>query len=187
MNENVNVTENVSEKSSPNVFKLALILMLICAITSALLGVVNYITEDRIAEITQQKTDAAFAEVLPAESGYTQIDYSGESAVTGIWEAETGHVVELIVSGSQGNIDLVVGIDNDGVVTGVSIIETSETPGLGKKAGEPEFRNQYIGVSGSCALTKNGGTIVALTGATITSTAVTNAVNTALAAVATLG
>ena len=177
----------MNEKASPNVVTLALVLMLICAITSAILGAVNFITEDRIEEITQAKTDAAFAEVLPAEGGYTPMDYQGDSTITGMWEASTGHVVQLLVSGSQGNIDLVVGIDNDGVVTGVSIIETSETPGLGKKAGESFFRDQYIGVSGSCALTKSGGTIVPLTGATITSTAVTTAVNTALAAVATLG
>ena len=73
------------------------------------------------------------------------------------------------------------------MVSGVSIIKHGETPGLGAKATEDSFRNQYIGIEGSAALTKAGGTINALTGATITPQAVTDAVNIALDAVANLG
>ncbi len=76
-----------------------------------------------------------------------------------------------------------VGIDTSGKVTGVSILSISETAGLGMNARNESFINQYIGKSGTIGICKNGASdteIQALTGATITSKAVTSAVNTAL-------
>jgi len=177
------------KKSGPNIVKLVIVLTLVSAVASAILGGVNAITKDKIAAITLEKTNAALAEVLPVAEGdtYTEVDYEGDSTITHVWQAPTGHVVELDVSGAQGMIDLVVGVDNDGVVTGVSIISHGETPGLGAKATESSFRDQYIGVNSPVSVNKDGGTIQALTGATITSRAVSNAVNTAMNAVAELG
>lgn len=176
-----------AKKGSNQVLKLTLILALVSAIVSLVLGFVDYITRDRIAEINTAKTNAAFAEVLKSDS-YSFIDGSASGFVTGVYDAGgAGHVVQLNVSGSQGTIDLVVGIDSDGVVTGVSIISHSETSGLGSRATDPAFREQYVGASGSVALDKNGGNIAALSGATVTSKAVTNAVNIALDTVKALG
>ena len=99
-----------------------------------------------------------------------------------------GHVVKSTFSGAQGSITMVCGVDNDLKCTGISIIEHSETSGLGavaaasSAAGEA-FRAQFIGQDGSIALSKNGGEIDALAGATITSTAVTGAVANSIAAV----
>lgn len=180
----------MNEKASPSIVKLALVLGVICIIVSAILGGVNMITEGKIEELQKQKTDDAFASVLPKEDNEEYIelkDFSGNSAIDGVWEAPGGHIVQLTIGGAQSNITLVVGVDNDGAVTGVSIVSHGETPGLGAKATEDSFRNQYVGIEGSAALTKAGGTIVALTGATITSQAVTDAVNIALDAVANLG
>ena len=81
---------------------------------------------------------------------------------------------------------MAVGVDKSGSITGVSIIQMSETSGLGANAKRESFRSQYIGKSGSVALRKQGGEIDALTGATVTSTAVTKGVNAALAAAAEL-
>lgn len=178
------------KKSGPNIGKLVIVLTLVCAITSAVLGGVNAITKDRIAQIKEDKTNAALAEVLPIEENdaYTELtDFQGDKAVTHVWQAEAGYVVQMDISGAQGMIDMVVGVNQEGAVTGVSIIGHGETPGLGAKATEVEFRDQYLGITGSAALTKSGGTVEALTGATITSQAVTDGVNIALATVATLG
>ena len=178
------------KKAGPNIGKLVIVLTLVCAITSAILGGVNAITCDRIAQITKAKTDAALAEVLPIEANdsYTELsDFTADSTVTHVWTAEAGTVVEMNVSGAQGMIDLVVGVDKDGTVTGVSIISHGETPGLGAKATENSFRDQFIGATGSVAVDKDGGSIQALTGATITSRAIANAVNTAIDTAATLG
>ena len=84
------------------------------------------------------------------------------------------------------------GVGNDLKCTGISIIEHSETSGLGavaaaaSEAGEA-FRAQFVGQDESIALSKAGGSIDALAGATITSTAVTNATATSIACVASLG
>ena len=167
---------------------LIIVLFIICAITSLLLGLVNEITEDRIAEITAENTRLAMQEVLQADS-YDEVEYTGgDSQVTGVYTAgDAGYVVEVSVSGSQGMISMVVGVDTAGTVTGVSIVDMSETPGLGDKASEPEFRSQFVGTTGDAAVDKDGGTIAALTGATVTSRAVANGVNAAVAAAATIG
>lgn len=161
--------------------KLTLTLLVISAVVACLLGLTNYITADKIAEITAQKTAASMEEVLPADS-YTELSYTGaEANVAAVYQAgENGFVVEVTPSGFGGTIDMVVGVGADGTVTGVSIVSMSETSGLGANASKDAFRSQYVGLSGELAVNKDGGEIDALTGATITSRAVTDGVNTAL-------
>ena len=79
---------------------------------------------------------------------------------------------------------MVVGVDLNGAVTGISIVKMTETSGLGANASNTSFREQYVGKTGTLAVDKDGGEIVALTGATVTSRAVTNGVNAVLATVA---
>ena len=176
-----------------NILKLAVILFLVSAIVAGVLGVVNELTKDRIADIAAEKTATAYAAVLEADA-YDEVDYSGDDTrITKISKAgDAGYVVEETVSGSQGAIEIVIGVDTDCKCTGISIIKSSETSGLGAVASSSSekgvaFREQFIGAGSDAALTKNGGTINALTGATITSTAVTKAVATAVAAVESLG
>lgn len=168
--------------------RMIIVLFLVGALTALALGFINYITVDRIAELKAERTADAMREVLDA-TAYTELEYTGsDSLVATIYEAEgAGYVVEVLPSGFGGVIDMMVGIDQSGAVTGVSIIEMSETSGLGANASKEEFRAQFVGESGSVAVTKDGGTIDALTGATITSRAVSNGVNAALDAVAALG
>ena len=175
-------------KKQTSMAGLVIVLFVICLITAALLGLVNDITEERIAEFTAQKTAAAMSEVLEADS-YDPVEYTGgDSQVTGVYKAgDAGYVVEVSVSGSQGMISMVVGVDTAGACTGVSIIDMSETPGLGDKAEDESFRAQFIGTAGDAAVDKDGGTVAALTGATVTSRAVANGVNAAVAAAATIG
>jgi electron transport complex protein RnfG len=79
-------------------------------------------------------------------------------------------------------MSIVVGIDVDGVITGVEVVESSETAGLGSKATEEPFKGQFIGRNVEAfVVTKNGSTqeneVDAISGATITSNAVTDVVN----------
>lgn len=180
-------------KKNPNgMARLTLVLFAIAAITALLLGLVNFITADRIAEIKAEKTAKAMREVLMADD-YPELVYTGDNAlVSRVYEAVSGgsvagHVVEVVPSGFGGAITMVVGVDPSGAVTGVSIIDMSETSGLGTKANDESFRNQYLGGTGNFAVNKDGGEIDALTGATVTSRAVTNGVNAAVEAAATLG
>lgn len=178
-----------TKKSSNQIFKLTFILFLVTAITAAILGLTYMMTKERIEAQSQSATNAAYAEVLAADS-YTPVDFSSADypTVNSVFKAgDVGYVVDMTFSGAMGNITAAVGIDTSGAVTGVQIIDSSETSGLGARAPEPEFRNQYVGATGHVDLTANGGTIQAISGATITSNAVTGAVNTALDVVASLG
>ena len=175
-------------KNPNSTARLIIVLFLISAITALALGLVNYVTAPRIAAIEAEKSRAAMEEVLPADS-YEEVDYTGgDSLVAKVYKAgDAGYVVEVIPSGFGGAIDMMVGVDMNGTVTGVSIIDMSETSGLGTNASKEEFRSQFVGATGSVAVTKDGGSIDALTGATVTSRAVSNGVNAALNAVASLG
>lgn len=176
-----------NKTKNPGIARLVIVLFAITAVCSALLGCINYITADTIAAITEQKTADAMQEVLPSAS-YEEVSYTGDdSRITAVHAADGGYVVSISVSGSQGMIDMLVGVAADGSVTGVAIIDMEETPGLGDKASEESFRSQYIGQSAPLAVTKDGGSIDALTGATVTSRAVTNGVNAACDAVDHIG
>ena len=100
--------------------------------------------------------------------------------------AVTGHVINSLSNNSYGGaVKISVGFDADGAITGVGIREINDTPGLGLKAKEAGFRDQYVGKNAdSLTVTKTGASedneIDAISGATVTSNAVTNAVNAAL-------
>lgn len=178
------------------ILKLTVILFLVCAITAGILGAVYNLTEGPIEMRKTEKTAKAYAAVLPSDS-YTPVDeakYANFSGVDKIEKADndSGHVVQLTVVGAQGEITLVVGVGSDNTCTGISIINHSETSGLGAKAADTgdfgiNWRAQFVGEGEDIALAKNGGNIDAITAATITSRAVTNAVATAVSAVKSLG
>ncbi len=160
------------------ILKLALILLLITAVVAGLLGVVNLLTADKIAENTAKKANEAMQTVLPASS-YEPMDVSGYD-ITEAYRAENGYVVRLNAMGFGGAIDMMVGIDLNGTVTGISVISHAETASLGAECTRPDWQSQFVGTAGSLQVTKDGGTIDALTGATVTSRAVTEAVNRAV-------
>ena len=167
-------------------------LLLICAIVSALLAGVNSITKPIIAENEQKNFEIAMQEVLPEASGFKEVDpgdYTpSETGVTldSLYRADNGgYVVSTVCSeGYGGDVSVMVGITKDLTINQVKIMSMSETPGLGAKASEPEFIGQYDGLSAGITVVKNttpaDNQIEAISGATITSKAVTKAVNAAL-------
>ena len=176
------------------ILKLALVLFLVCAIVAGVLGVVNELTYRRIDEQKQAKTAEAFASVMKADR-FDPVDFENPDfpTIDSIYSADggAGYVVTSTFSGAQGNITLAVGVDSDYKCTGISVIEHSETSGLGANAASTgevgvNFRAQYVGQDESIALSNAGGSIDALTGATITSRAITEAVATSIRAVKSL-
>ena len=118
------------------IVKLTVVLFLVCAIVAGILGGVNLITKDRIAEQERIKTAKAYSAVLEA-SDYTDVDYDQTTFTTidRIVKADDkGYVVTTTFSGAQGSITMAVGVDNDMKCTGISIISHAETSGLGAKA-----------------------------------------------------
>ena len=168
------------------IIKMAVLLMVICAVVSAVLGAVNMVTAPVIADIAAEKTAAAYNEVLPTTGEYEMLDYS-DTNVTAVAKCAEGTVVEVSISGSQSMLALAIGVDNDGVITGVSVIDHGETPGLGAKSTEAEWRAQFVGQSSGLALDKKGGEVAPLTGATITSQAIVDACQIAIDTAANLG
>ena len=177
------------------ILKLTLVLFLVCAIAAGALGVVNELTRGRIEEQQMAKTAEAFSAVLQADK-YEEVDFDSAAfpTVDSIHRAtnDAGYVVTSTFSGAQGNITLAVGVDNDFKCTGISVIEHSETSGLGANAASTgevgvNFRAQFVGQGEDIALSKMGGSIDALTGATITSRSITAAVATSIQAVKSLG
>ena len=179
--------------ASPSLIKLGLILFAVAAVTSLILGLVNFVTKDRIAELAAEKTATAYANVLVA-STYEETDaYTDESGtVTKLSYAKDeagnviGYVVEATFSGAQGMVTQVTGIDVNMACTGIYITSSSETAGLGALASETQegaWRDNLVGATVDVALAKDGGTVEAISGATITSRACTNAVKTAITAV----
>lgn len=177
----------VVKKKEAGPVQLVVTLFLISAICAVLLGLVNNITAGPIAAANEAATNAAMQAVLPADS-YEQVEYIGGNAlVTAVYKAgDAGYVVQVAPSGFGGNLDVMVGVGADGTCTGVSIISHAETSGLGANATKEDFRAQFVGKA-NVAVTKDGGDIAALTGATITSRAVCDGVNAAIEAAASVG
>ena len=175
------------------ILRLALTLLLIAGVMAAALAGVNSITAPRIAQLTAEKTQKAIEAVLPG--GGEEVDVPAVDAgcgVSKVYKGENGYAVEVTPGGFDNTITMMVGVNNEGNVLGISIISHTETAGLGAvaaantSAGEA-FRAQFVGQSGSVSVSKDGGQIDALTGATITSRAVCVGVNAALAVVAAMG
>lgn len=177
----------VVKKKEAGPAQLVITLFAISAICAVLLGLVNNITAGPIAAANEAATNAAMQAVLPADS-YEQVEYTGGNAlVTAVYKAgDAGYVVQVAPSGFGGNLDVMVGVGADGTCTGVSIISHAETSGLGANATKEDFRAQFVGKA-NVAVTKDGGDIAALTGATITSRAVCDGVNAAIEAAASVG
>lgn len=171
--------------------KLTLTLLGICAVVALLLGVVNSVTEPIIEEIQAEKTAAAMSQVLPAdeyqkvETTYPNVTTMNKAMSGG---KQIGYVVEVATNGFGGAMSMVVGVDMDGAVTGVSVTDNSETANIGTKVvNDQAVLDRFIGMSHADGeITVNSGTnrFDGVSGATVSSKGVTAGVNTALAAVA---
>lgn len=182
------------------IVKNTLILTLITVIAGFLLGVVYEVTKTPISQAQEtakkEAWQAVFSDVKLGDFKAEDVDQkAADKAVKDMGvnatidevctAGDAGYVITTTdKDGFGGNIQITVGIKKDGTINGVSILSISETAGLGMKATEPSFYNQYVNKhADKFVVSKDGGDgeqIDALSGATITSRAVTGAVNAAL-------
>ena len=190
------------------ILKVVGTLTVIALVVAALLGVVNNVTKDKIAEQDAENTRIAMSAVAPEGSEFgDKMDISDAVAAAASAQggkivemypmtnggADAGYVVKVSASGSQGTITMMVGVDANKAITGISVISHSETSGIGTKvvgnepnsAGEPVL-DQFIGMSGSGSLVV-GKNVIAVSGATVSTKGITMGANAALAAVEALG
>ena len=164
-------------------------LLLICLVATALLAVTNSITQEKIALNAVETEKASRMLVLPEGKEYGEVTTleNGITYCVGTDSEgeEVGYVFTSGAKGYGGTVSVMVGIGTDGAITGVEILSHAETPGLGANAVKPDFKNRFIGKAGQLIVDKNsndGQNVQAITAATITSKAVTNAVNAVTAA-----
>lgn len=170
------------------------VLLAICLLTALLLGVVNQITKPRINAIQKAKKEAAMSQVLPADE-YVLWEGNLPAHVTALYLANSGGegvgwVAETTTSGSQGAIEMMVGVDPAGQVTGVSVVKHSETPNIGTKVvADQSVLDRFTGMShenGEITVNSGSNRFDAVSGATFSSRGVAAGVNAALDAVAEL-
>lgn len=168
-----------------DILKPVIVLTAICLVTSALLAYTNSLTAPVIEENNIKNANATKAVVLADAANFTDeangnIEYSVGTDASG---AVAGYVFTTTAKSYGGEISVMVGIKADGTVSGVELLSINDTPGLGMNAKNPDFLAQFVGKIKGIAVNKNNpaeNEIKALTGATVTSKAVTLAVNTAL-------
>ncbi len=190
------------------ILKVAGTLTVISLVVAALLGLVNNVTADKIAEIDAANTREAMSKVVDEGSEFTDkleipqaaIDAAAAQGgkLTELYGvknagADAGYVMKISASGSQGTIVMMVGVDANKAITGISVVSHSETSGIGTKvvgnepntAGVPVL-DQFQGMSGAGSLVV-GKTITAISGATVSTKGITMGANAALAAAEVLG
>ena len=184
------------------ILKVAGTLTAISLVVAALLCLVNMVTEDRIAEVNFAATKAALAQVAPEGAEFQPLELTEDMTaaaaaqggkLTEIYTMSTGgYACKVEASGSQGIIKMIVGVDESGAITGISVVSHAESPNIGSKvmgnepnkAGVPVL-DQFIGLSGAGTLAV-GKTVTEVSGATVSTRGITMGANAALAAVATI-
>ncbi len=193
------------------ILTLTVTLLVTCVIVAGLLGGVNAITEDKIAAITKEKTEQAMQKVVADPEGSTfsdalelteEMTAAAEGFGATLTEAynveaggaNAGCALKIEASGSQGIITMMVGVDAEGAVTGVSIVTNAETSGIGSKVMENEpltsgvgVLDQFQGKSAADGTLNVGSNVDAIGGATVSTKGVTTGVNAALAVAGVMG
>ena len=173
-----------------DIIKPVCVLLAICVIIPLALSLTNKVTADKIAELEEKNSRETMANLIEAdEFTENELEDGGESFTyyIAVKDGETvGFIFKTAEKGYGGDVSVMTAVNPDGTVKSVAILDVSnETPGLGQNAAKESFYSQYANKKSGISLLKNGADtakneVNAVTGATITSTAVNKAVNTAL-------
>lgn len=161
-----------------NFIKLSGILGLITLAAALILAGINAVTEERIAAASEKASQEAMISILKDADTFESLS---ENISVGKKDGKTvGYCVTVTTKGFGGDIEMMVGMNDPETVLGIEILDHSETPGLGAKAATDSFKNQFSEKSSFLTVVKtptdSPDEISAITGATITSRAVTQGV-----------
>lgn len=170
-----------------DILKLGIILFLITGVCTGLLGGIYQITKPIIEENNAKTQMAAMQALLTEADDFVAVEGASEEMVEAVFvakagESQVGYVAKMTPIGYGGKIELLVAFDAQCTVQGIKILNHSETPGFGANAEKPAFTEQFKAKKAPLNVTKvtpKDNEIQAITGATITSTAVTESVNAA--------
>ena len=174
------------KKNREDIIKPVGVLLAICIIIPLALSVTNKVTAKKIAELEAANSKKNMLSLIDADN-FEECENGEVTYYAAINGGETAaYIFTESSKGYGGDVSVMTAIKPDGTVAGVAILDVSgETPGLGQNAAKESFFSQYIGLKKGVSVLKNGAKaenneVDAVTGATITSTAVTRAVNKAL-------
>ncbi|MBQ8574485.1 MAG: FMN-binding protein [Clostridia bacterium] len=163
-------------------------LFVICLVATTLLAFANSVTAPIIEELAIKTEIETRKTVLTAAEEFKDETADGISYALGVDKDgnSVGMVFTTTAKSYGGEILVMTGVSMDGKITGVELLSINDTAGLGMNATKPAFKDQFIGLINGVKVMKNSSNhdnneITALTGATITSQAVADAVNAALA------
>lgn len=178
----------IIKQNKNDIIKPVAVLLAICIIIPLALSLTNKITKDKIAELDEKNSRETMADLIEADN-FTECEF-GENEFNYYTAVNDGNIIGYIFKtaekGYGGDVSVMTAVNTDGTVKSVAILDVSnETPGLGQNAAKESFYSQYADKKSGISLVKNGAEsdkneVNAVTGATITSTAVNNAVNKAL-------
>lgn len=181
---------NLFKKEWQSIFKPVTVLLVICIVISLALSVTNAVTSKEIAKLEEQNKAETMSSLVKADKFQEKTFKEGKEEFTYTVALKGKKAVAYIyitsAKGYGGDVSVMTAVSPDGVVKKVAILDVSgETPGLGQNAANKTFYSQFAKKVKDIVLVKNGADkkknqINAVTGATITSKAVTSAVNEAL-------
>ncbi len=169
------------------IIRPTLVLILVSVVVGALLAVtynVAGIADLASAGLKQEVLDEAMPDVLPAGTSLKSMKTGIDDAnILGVYKDEggAGIAVHVSVKGYSDGLQLLIGLDSGGVITGIKALENQETNGIGSKALTPEYFQSFVGKSAGVTVGK-GGDVDAFAGATYTSKGIGDGVNKAFEA-----
>ncbi|MFH1654889.1 MAG: RnfABCDGE type electron transport complex subunit G [Pseudomonadota bacterium] len=191
----------------PDYFKFPFVLILVCVIAALSLAGIYTLTSPHKEAMEADQITSSLKVVFPEASEFKEIKSPETDFAYRLAKNSTGNVIGYVVDGSaigySSVIRVMVGLDEKFAVQGIKVISQKETPGLGDKIEEvkssktifgmifgknpdeaglkPWFQTQFVGLTAPVKVDKDGGRVESITGATISSRAVCNAVNDAIA------
>ena len=151
-------------------------LTLVVFLSVASLTVMDSMTREKIVAAQQAEIQEMLATLFPSLETFQFNEGSGKYTILN-GATTIGQARMLQAGGYGGAIDILIGIEPDGRLRGIRIISQQETPGLGARIVESQFLDQFVGLSvNELDLSRDGGSVDAITGATISARAVVYAV-----------
>lgn len=173
-----------SRPSALETVRPVVVLVAICMLAGALLGVVHYVTDPVAQANADRKAQETYAQLVPQAALFEPVDCTVEGCTAALEARDASgaviaHVIVAQSKGYGGQVPIAVAFGTDGTVTSITTMANDETPGLGTKIANDSYIGQYVGL-GAESITADD--IDLISGATISSKAALSAFNIAVTA-----
>ena len=173
-----------SRPSALETVRPVVVLVAICMLAGALLGVVHYVTDPVAQANAERKAQETYAQLVPQAALFEPVDCTVEGCTAALEARDASgaviaHVIVAQSKGYGGQVPIAVAFGTDGTVTSITTMANDETPGLGTKIANDSYIGQYVGLAAESITADD---IDLISGATISSKAALSAFNIAVTA-----